>query len=210
MIQVSNSMIVLRGQNHGSTEYRPAFWAPMFKAVWGSNLDPEKGLEIIETAGFAPEQGKYASYESVSSAERDMITFFIGNDQSKRQRIVALFNACYPNGLKDVIRQHIEADMKREQARLKDRQNAKTPHPSFLDAGIDATSALNLMNKGYGTVAECSNVPAMDLVEAGLAPTQAAQLVDLAQRHRTLALEAEKATTAQAVTANAETRFAKK
>jgi hypothetical protein len=210
MIHVSNSLIIGRGQNNtGFTETRPKFWAPMFRAIWGAHLDPEKGLEVINIADFAPEQGKYATYDSVSSAERDMITFFIGNDSSKRARVVAAFNACYPEGLKVVIQKHVEEDLKHEQSRLELRKAAKVAHPSFLDAGIDETSALNLMNKGYGTVAECSNVPAMDLVEAGLAPSQAAMLVDLAQRTRAANIEAEKTTTLQAVSASVDAKFKK-
>lgn len=211
MIHVSNSLIVGRGQNNtGFTEHRPAFWAPMFRAIWGSHLDPEKGVEVIDIADFAPEAGKYAVYESVSSAERDMVAFFVGNDSSKRQKVVAAFNACFPDGLKAVIAKHVEDDLKREQARLDKRKSAKTAHPSFIDAGIGETEALNLMNKGYGSVAECSNVPAMDLVEAGLAPSQAAMLVDLAQRQRAQSLEAEKVATLQAVSASVDTKFAKK
>ncbi len=211
MIHVSNSLIVGRGQNNtGFTEHRPKFWAPMFRAIWGTHLDPEKGVEVIDIADFAPTQGKYATYESVNSAERDMITFFIGNDSSKHNRVVAAFNSCYPDGLTDVIRKHVEEDLKREQIRLKSKQDAKVAHQSFLDAGIDEVSALNLMNKGYGTVSDCSNVPAMDLVEAGLDPAKAAMLVDLAQRTRAKMIEDEKAATIQAATANADAKFSKK
>ena len=208
MIHVSNSLIIGRGQNNtGFTETRPKFWAPMFRAIWGAHLDPEKGLEVINIADFTPEQGKYAVYDPVSSAERDTITFSIGNDSNKRARVVAAFNSCYPEGLKAVIQKHVEEDLKHEQSRLELRKAAKVAHQSFLDAGIDETSALNLMNKGYGTVADCSNVPAMDLVEAGLAPSQAAMLVDLAQRSRAKQIEEEKAATAAAALASAETKF---
>jgi len=210
MIHVSNSLIVGRGQNNsGFTETRPKFWAPMFKAIWGTHLDPERGIEVLDIMDFAPEQGKYAVYESVSSAERDMVAFFIGNDSGRRQRVVAAFNSCYPTGLKDIIRAHVEEDLKREQSRLELRKAAKVAHPSFIEAGIDETAALNLMNKGYGTVAECSNVPAMDLVEAGLEPSKAALLVDLAQRARADIAEKEKAATAKAALESTEIKYKK-
>lgn len=196
MISVPNVNIILRAQNNASSvETRPAIFAEMFRAVWAGRLDPEHGLTIEPIADCTPEDKRYSTFGGFHTIEREIISFFSNGDPRKHADIAAKFNKVFPNGVQKQIEDAIKEDAARATREREKIRSAPTAHPSFVEAGIDDLSALNIQRKGWATVSDIPADSILALVDCGLNPAQASNLLDVASKTRPAAKKPAKLST---------------
>lgn len=185
MISVPNSQIVIRAQNNASfVETRPAWFADMFKAVWGNRLDPEHGVSVEPVPDTTPPDMRYSTFGGYDTAERETITFFTSGDPKKFGAMATLFNKVFPDGLRATVERMIIEDAARAKEEAAKNRSAPKPHDSFLEAGVLPLAALNIQRKGWATVADVPADSILALVGCGMNPAQASALLDLADKVR--------------------------
>jgi len=185
MISVPNTSISIRAQNGASSvETRPAWFADMFRAVWGGRLDPEHGVEVSPVDPSTPSEFRYSTFIGFDTAERETIAFFTGGNPKEYSRVAAVFNRVFPDGLKKVIEQCILDDAKRAKEVSDQIKHSPVPHQSYLDAEVSISAALELQRKGYPVLSAIQPNSILLLVECGLNPTEASRVQDLVDTHR--------------------------
>jgi hypothetical protein len=172
--------ITITAQNHASaTKTVPAYYAPMFRAVWQGRLD-EKGVVVTPLPDEAPDNGRYQDHASVMSAELALVAYFVGGDVKREASVVDLFRKVFPDGLKDEIRKLLEEDAIRQRSEVKRKAIPMDPHKSFLEAGCTPAQALACQGRGWGTLREVPD-DVVAVAEAVGNPLLATELIEKAK-----------------------------
>lgn len=194
MLQVPNVRLVisttaLHGAKRSYVIEKPVWFKEMYMALLsgtaGSTVDVEQLPESFSDAG------RYTTFGSIDTAERETITFFAGDDKRRLGKMNNMFNRLFPNGLRDLILKLQKEDLENMKQRATKRRCSPIPHPSFVGdpktapGPLNEFEALNVQAKGYANLGECAKITdPMVLVECGLSPAQAVEVIELAKQSR--------------------------
>lgn len=176
-MKIPRSVIIVNAASGTSlVKYLPAYYAPMFKAVWGRKLT-EAGVQVLDLPPDASDADRYHDAVSVSHEEMSVVKFFSGGDRKAEAAMADTFRNLFPDGLKAVITKLMMADVEGHRARAA--VKAVVAHQSFLDLGLDAVTALKFQAAGYATARE---LPVDDVIRicevGGLAAAEAIALIE--------------------------------
>ena len=186
MLNVPNVRIVIRAQdNKCSVVEKPRWYADMYKAVWGSKLEPgEEGCEITELPEDTPEAFRYTTFDRIETLARETVAFFSNGEPKRLPKMAEIFQRLFPDGLEAIVKKLREDDIIRAgKAREKGKIVAKA-HESFVQAGLTEAQSLNLQLKGFPNLGACESATPMLLGDAGLTPIQAIDLIEKAKAAR--------------------------
>lgn len=151
-MRVPNSIILISSNsNHGAVKQQPAWYAKMYREVWGKRVDPKTGITVQPLPDETPESLRYSSYMSVAQAELETITYFAGGSPDAEGPMAQLFNKLFPNGLTEEINRLLEEDARRLLEKERRAANPAVAHPSFLAFHVSVPEALEFQAKGYAT-----------------------------------------------------------
>lgn len=180
-MKIPNVTIIIKAANNASAvKQQPAWFADMYRAVWGSRLDRDAaggGVAVEPLPDITPTSSRYSEFGSVAEAELTTVRFFSQGDARREEEIVKLFRDRFPDGLNATVTKLLEADA-RDYAARKATQIAKAkPHPSYLSLGMPADMAINFQGAGYATAqaVPCDLLRVSEI--AGVTPGEAVDLL---------------------------------
>jgi hypothetical protein len=170
---IPNSEIVISAANNaGSVKIQPEYYGPLYSLVWSSRLANGEGVKVTPLSADAHPSARYHEIESVDAEYNLLCALF-------KQPVV---NQIYPT--KDSLRAAIKVAIEKDLDRVREIKERPAPvaDQSFLDAGVDADTAIRLQEYGINHMAKLAQLDVVDLMAVrGMEPLAANSLIDKAK-----------------------------
>ncbi len=154
-MRIPNSTITITSnKNHGAVKQQPAWYAEMYREVWGRRVDPSTGVTVQPLPDVTPEALRYSEYGSVGQAELQTVQYFSGGTIKEEGEVAELFRKVFPNGLGAIIEKMLRADAVRLAEVEARNARPEVPHKSFLAAGCSPDEALAFQARNYATLGD--------------------------------------------------------